>query len=932
MLSTLIPLRLVKFFGGSVKSNLSRGIHLFSVFSMLISCTNTTVKSSDTMSAKNETILRTIAAEEYPIEMRNPESKLTYWEEYQAVTKNLKAKKKYTLDRTDSGIINELIPGQGKTAEIVRNEKLFALSNPELYHFLIWMRANPISTFQDIRNNQQSVDSPKGIMRFKPLPKNKFVYEPVEDTIVVTKMDDVLELMDQPKIFSVRNYTKKMEESVGPFMLAYDESRYNLKEKPWMRKMLLASDLPRVRKLVKDISLGVLAEQRYVGSDIRGKEFGRIEVINQYARRSPILFTQQYFGLKGVRIEKLFDWSRATQDDFFHNLVSDSSVKKKAEIAGKEFHEYLKEYIPRREKEIRNEMVQKNISKDEKSASYKSYYEELDILSRLILDNNPDVVISEHDDKAARIRSNIIGTLVGGIETTQAAIAQAFNEIQKRPTWLKYAQDVANKAEIAEVNHDERSLSFYTSEMEKLVWEALRFHPVNPIVVRYAEEDYKMKNGFKIPKGAHVLIATQSAMFDEQYFKNPNSFEPNRINSEKFIVLANSDSFVKKSSNPDVQNFENSENHIRSTKWTKFQKSYFHLGYGHHRCLGDYIGEIHVPEMAMQLFKLPDVKVVDGQAGNLDFRYLRVTNFLGDKFYYSFPESYSIEFGTNSQLPRIKKLLEKKPIEIANKNYAYEFYLQDFDRNLYRRCLAGWDIEKEASQLKKDDFLKGIYKASLTHELNGDGSSKDLLFCRLNREFQKCMTLKEKELKFHHLGGEERTTGPKTQLNDFDKHQAAYERCSMNLNQTEKAFYENLFFGKSNDLSSLDLSKSIRNNDAYKFEDDLKFYNRFNSRESMLNPLGWKKIPESEKALMYTRLDLGFRLCFGKKVNLEKIQPLKAYNQCKDGVYMPKQFIKVGALSQVERFYMLRDYLKVPSVNSVDSVKGVETILEKENP
>lgn len=915
-----------------MKRNLIRGIHLLSVFSILVSCTNTSVKSPDNIIANNETILRTIAAEEHVVEMKNPESKLTYWEEYQAVTKDFKAKKKYVLDRTDSGLINEVIPGQGKTGEIVKNEKLFAISNPELYHFLVWMRANPISTFQDIRNNQQNADSPKGIMRFKPLPKSKFVYQPVADTIVVTKMDDVLELMDQPKIFSVRNYTKKMEESVGPFMLAYDESRYNLKEKPWMRKMLPASDLPRVRKLVKDISLGVLADQRYVGSDIRGKEFGRIEVINQYARRSPILFTQQYFGLKGVRIEKLFEWSRATQDDFFHNLVSDPSVKKNAEIAGKELHEYLKEYIPRREKEIKNEMAQRSISKDENSPSYKSYYSELDILSRLILDNNPDVVISEHDDIAARIRSNIIGTLVGGIETTQAAIAQAFNEIQKRPAWLNYAQEVASKAEIAEVNHDEKSLNYYTVEMEKLVWEALRFHPVNPIVVRYAEEDYQMKNGFKIPKGAHVLIATQSAMFDEKYFNNPNSFEPNRINSEKFIALSKSDSFVRKSSNSDLQKFESSENHAPSTKWTKFQKSYFHLGYGHHRCLGDYIGEIHVPEMAMQLFKLPNVKVVDGQAGNLDFRYLRVTNFLGDKFYYSFPESYSIEFGTNSQLPRIKKLLEKKPIEIANKNYAYDFYLQDFDRNVYRRCLAGWDIDKDATQLKKADFFKGIGDASLTHELNSDGLSKDLLFCRLNREFQKCMTDKEKELKFHHLGGENRTTGPKTQHSDFDKHQAAYEGCSKNLNKTEMAFYESLFFGKSINLSSLDLSKSIRNNDSYKFEDDLKFYNRFNSRESMLNPLGWKKIPESEKALMYTRLDLGFRLCFGKKVNLERIPPLKAYNQCKDGVYMPKQFIKVGALSQVERFYMLRDYLKVPGVNSVDSVKVVETNLENENP
>ena len=62
------------------------------------------------------------------------------------------------------------------------------------------------------------------------------------------------------------------------------------------------------------------------------------------------------------------------------------------------------------------------------------------------------------------------------------------------------------------------------------------------------------------------------------------------------------------------------------------------------------------------------------------------------------------------------------------------------------------------------------------------------------------------------------------------------------------------------------------------------------------------------------------------------MSPLKAYNQCKDGIYMPKQFIKVGSLSQVERFYMLRDYLKVPGVTTVDSVKSVEARLEVENP
>jgi cytochrome P450 len=913
-----------------VRAKLVKGIHLFSAFTLLVSCTTSSLKPDEITSMNNE-VLRDIASEQNSIELTNPVSKLTYWQEYQAIKASSKAKKQYVDERTDSGLINLDIPFQQKAGSIVLKEKLFAKTNAELYHFLVWMRANPISAFQDIRNNQQSAETPKGIMQFKALPKSKFPY-PVGDTIVVTKMDDVLELMDNPKTFSVRNYTNKMEESVGPFMLSYDESRYNIKEKPWMRKMLPASDLPRVRKLVKDISMNVLADQRYVGSDVRGKDFGRLEVVNQYARRAPILFTQEYFGLKRVKIEKLFDWSRATQDDFFHNLVSDDEVKKKAEVAGKEFHEYLKNYIPFRADEIRKEMITNRISNDVDSDSYKKYYAELDILSRLILDNTPDVVITENNDQASRIRSNIIGTLVGGIETTQAAIAQAFNEIQKRPKWLEYARKIAYHAEIAEMNNDEKTLKEMTGYMEKLVWEALRFHPVNPIVVRYAEKDYTMKNGFKISKGAHVLIATQSAMFDEKYFVNPNAFNPMRVDDAKFVALSKTESFVKESADPNLRRFENAENHPNSNKWTKFQKSYFHLGYGHHRCLGDYIGEIHVPEMTMQLFKLPNVKAVDGQAGTVDFRYIKVTNALGDKFYYSFPERYSIEFDANSSLPRISSLLKKKQIEIADKNYPYEAYLQDFDRNLYRKCLAGWDINKEASELNKKDFVAGIVSAAVTHDLNADGKNKDFLYCRMNKDFQDCMNIEKKNSKFHHLGGEDRQTGNKMQHNDFDKHLAAFGQCSKHLNKTEMAFYENVFFGKELDYRTLDLSKSVRNNELYKFEDDLKFYSRFNSRESMLNPLGWKKIPESEKALMYTRLDLGFRLCFGKKVNIEKVPVLKAYNICKDGVYMPKQFVKVGALSQVERFYMLRDYLKVPGVTTVDSVKGVEVRLEQENP
>ena len=64
------------------------------------------------------------------------------------------------------------------------------------------------------------------------------------------------------------------------------------------------------------------------------------------------------------------------------------------------------------------------------------------------------------------------------------------------------------------------------------VFEALRFNPNNPGVFRVAAEDYTVAKGTMrattIPKGASVLAATQSAMFDENKVDSPNEFRVDR--------------------------------------------------------------------------------------------------------------------------------------------------------------------------------------------------------------------------------------------------------------------------------------------------------------------------------------------------------------------------------------------------------------------
>lgn len=380
----------------------------------------------------------------------------------------------------------------------------------------------------------------------------------------------------------------------------------------------------------------------------------------------------------------------------------------------------------------------------------------------------------------------------------------------------------------------------------------LRFQPVNPFVVRYAEKDVTLSSGAKIAKGSHVMIGTQSAMFDETEpgFENPNEFNINRD-----------------------------------------QNKFFHLGYGHHRCLGDYVSMIQVPEIVMALLKLPNVHPATGQAGLIDFRKRTKTHALSaDESTTSFPESFSIEYDARSS--------DQKPVEVAAEKYSYEDYLMQFDRGEYRRCLAG--INPTAKIFKPIEMLAAMVRNSSSHKMNAiTQDNRDLLYCRLSKEYHDCIKGAQKYSTFHVL-----------EVNDA--HKKAFEVCSVqaNLTDTEKAYYRSLMFGEPWDVSKLSDKQSVRNSGAeYAFEDYMKFYDRYTYRECFMNPLGLGAFGDREM-ILYARLNLDFRLCMGKPVVLNRYTDgllgknrEAAYAKCKDGVYNEATFKKEGALSRTEKYF-----------------------------
>lgn len=201
-----------------------------------------------------------------------------------------------------------------------------------------------------------------------------------------------------------------------------------------------------------------------------------------------------------------------------------------------------------------------------------------DTFSRLVRTHFPDEI--GFDDE--RLLSNIMGLLVGTGETTSQAIAQSLEQILLRPGIHEEAVAAA---------HGEDMAAF-----DAYVWEGLRHNPINPLIFRLSVEEYTIAAGTEretvIPAGTLVFACTSSAGFDADLFEDPEDFRTDR---------------------PD---------HLS-----------LHFGYGHHTCLGKYVGSVIVPEAVRRILLRPNVHLLPPPEGKIDFH--------GGPF----PESFWFGFG-----------------------------------------------------------------------------------------------------------------------------------------------------------------------------------------------------------------------------------------------------------------------------------------------
>jgi cytochrome P450 len=380
----------------------------------------------------------------------------------------------------------------------------------------------------------------------KELRENRPIFVTPAFTIA-TLYDDVVEILSRETVFSVRLYAPKMDPVVsGPFMLARDATPVNWREKGIMQAMLRPEELPYVREMS-----GNIADE----SLDRSAPDGTIEVVSRLGRAVPVRICGDYFGFPGPDQETMYRWSRATQADMFKNLQNDPAIHAASVQAGNEMMAYLADLLAQKRQAQQPETASPNGGVPVAA----------DIFSRLVQTQFPhELGFDDH-----RLLTNVAGLLIGSVETASQAIVQALEQLLLRPDTAAAASAAAGDAD--------------PSRFDGYPWEALRFNPMNPLQVRYCEQDYLLAAGTaratQIQAGTVVFAGTGSAMFDPAAFPDPESFLPDRP-----------------------------------------QYNQLHFGYGHHACLGRQIGQVQIPEVIRRVLRRRNVRLLPPPDGTIDFK------------------------------------------------------------------------------------------------------------------------------------------------------------------------------------------------------------------------------------------------------------------------------------------------------------------------
>ena len=343
-------------------------------------------------------------------------------------------------------------------------------------------------------------------------------------TVVLTRCHDVIDVLERDQEFTIAQINgARMDGAHAPFILGWDRSAQYDREVAILRRAVGPADLVALRGLVAQHGEDAINAARGTG---------RIDLVGSLARVVAMRTVGDFFGTPGPNEQTMMRWMRVLFYQLFLNRSNDVNVTRCSRFADR-LRDYLTALITERKKNL-------NSGSD-------------DLLSRLLkMQSGPGDSL---DDDG--VRRNLSGLIVGAVDTTSAAVAQALDQLLDRPDELAAARAAANADDLDTVS--------------KYVFEALRFNPQTAGLLRYCADGATIgeRSVTAVPAQSTVILATLSAMFDPEAFEDPGAFRIDRAHAP-----------------------------------------YLHFGAGLHTCFGRAINSVQIPQIAATLLKQPGLRRV----------------------------------------------------------------------------------------------------------------------------------------------------------------------------------------------------------------------------------------------------------------------------------------------------------------------------------
>jgi cytochrome P450 len=349
---------------------------------------------------------------------------------------------------------------------------------------------------------------------------------------MVTRFDDVEEVLSRSQVF-VNPYNEKLNVIMGghPFFLGMADTPEYTRDTTNMRMVIRRQDIERLA-----------GEALTQAESIVAASGGSVEIVD-LVRSVTFGVLCNYFGTPGPADADLRVWATRLFEFQFADQAGDPALRTEVDIYAPLLRAYL----------------------DQLLAARRHAPPQDDVLGRCLVLQAAGAPGMDDDS----IRTALIGFIVGGLPQPPMVVPQAMEQLLRRPAELAQAQDAARRDD--------------DTRLAALVFEAMRFDPLTPVLFRQTAEDYVVAagtwRGKKIRQGTTMFVGVRSAMHDGRRVPHPGRFDAGR---------------------------------------RPYQ--YLHFGYGLHTCFGVHINLALLPLMLKPVLKRMNLARAAGPEGHLSKR------------------------------------------------------------------------------------------------------------------------------------------------------------------------------------------------------------------------------------------------------------------------------------------------------------------------